>query len=716
MLVTRTLKAFRLTIIPKQCAGRNSSAPDIACFGAGKKFNNAIEGRLEVNRSVYGVWDGKVHDFRHTELGEPPAVLPGLDEFAPHNATKAFIADRGFLVFDQEMSLVEAFSQYLSQAARESCGRCAPCRVGTQRMRDLLQAFSAGAAGNGALDDIEEIAEQVTDTSLCGMGQSCAKSLLDALHYFRDEFRPLTPAQAIFQHSYGYTTAPCIEACPSKVDVPKYIDAVKGGKFDFALSVILDKYSMAASCGRVCVRFCEIACRRRTAEGAVGIRMLKRYAADQALSYERLQFTKSPLQHHQRVAVIGAGPAGITCAYKLLLEGIQVDVFDSQKAAGGMASIGIPSYRLPKEILKAETENVVRQLGGHFFYGKVLGQGFRVDDLLDKGYDAVFLAYGASQGTLLGIRNEDPALEGYVSGIDFLLKVHQHVEYGEPFAALGDVLVVGGGNVAMDCVRSARRMGARSVHLIYRRTVQDMPAERDEIVAAENEGVIVHCLTNPSGLVVDDGRVIGVDLVRMRQTELDARGRRSVEAIADSGSFMPCDLLVAAIGQQVDKAVLTPEEGIELDRWNCITVNPDTLETSRKGVFAGGDCVLGPLTLVNALDHGDRAAASIRDYLLNGEVQIKPARRMQNFLAKNKLFAGECLKTMPLHKDPASAPQLEASERIRHFGEVDGGISKEAAYAEANRCLRCYRLYSVVTEKPLRPEAHSGHKKPTFSE
>ena len=672
-----------------------------------------------MNRSVYGVWDGKVHDFRLIELGEQPAVLAGLEDFAPHNDTKAFIADRGFMVFDRDMSLVEAFSQYLTQAARESCGRCAPCRVGTQRMRDLLQRFSGGIAANGVLDDIREIAEQVAETSLCGMGQSCARALLDALLYFRDEFKPLKPAQAIFQHSFVYTTAPCIEACPSKVDVPRYIDGVKGGKFDFALGVILDKYSMAASCGRVCVRFCEIACRRRSAEGAVGIRMLKRYAADQAIANDRLRFTKNPIQHNKRVAVVGAGPAGITCAYKLLLEGIQVDLFDAQKTAGGMTSVGIPSYRLPKDVLKAETEDVVRQLGGHFFYGKVLGEDFTIDDLQDKGYDAVFLAYGASRGSLLGIRNEDPKLAGYASGVDFLLKVHQHVEHGEPFAVKGDVVVVGGGNVAMDCVRSARRMGARSVHLVYRRTVEDMPAEDDEIVAAQREGIVFHCLTNPSGVVVENGQVSGVELVSMRQTELDARGRRSVEALPDSAHFMRCDLLVAAIGQQVDEAALTPEDGIERDRWNCITVDPDTLETSRKGVFAGGDCVLGPLTLVNALDHGERAAAAIRDYLLHGEVLIRPERRMQNFLAKNNFFSGECLKTPPLHQDPVALPELDANERIKNFGEVDRVISKEEAYAEASRCLRCYRLYSIVTAKPLRREAqaaHIAHKESTFTE
>lgn len=651
--------------------------------------------------SVYGVWDGKVHDFRNARTGGHEPELKGLDGFAPGNTTKAFIADRGFMVFDRDTSLTEAFRQYLSRAASESCGRCTPCRVGTQRMRDLLQSYARGPADSGILDEIDEMARQVTDTSLCGLGQSCARSLLDALKYFRDEFKPLSPAQSIFQHSFVYTTAPCIEACPSKIDVPKYIDGVRSGKFDFALGVILDKYSMAATCGRVCVRFCEEACRRRDAEGAVGIRMLKRYAADQALINHRLKFTRNPVQLKKRVAIVGAGPAGITCAYKLLLDGIQVDVYDAMKAAGGMALIAIPSYRLPKDVLKAETEDIIRELGGEFFYGKVMGRDFTLDDLIGIGYDAVFLAYGTNQGTLMGIRNEDPKLHGYASGLDFLHDVFNHVEHGDPFEINGDVVVVGGGNVAMDCVRSARRMGARSVHLVYRRTEQDMPAELEEIAAAKAEGVIFHFLTNPSGLVVEDRKILGLELAQMRQTEVDASGRRSVESIPGSESFMKCDLVVAAIGQQVDKSTLSPEEGVEVDRWNCIKVDPDTLQTSREGVFAGGDCVLGPLTLVNALDHGERAAANIRDFLLTGQIPARPERLMQKLLARNQLLSNECLTNLPPESPPAVMPELEVSERVSNFNEVDHVISKETAYEEAKRCLRCYRLYSVVTGKPL---------------
>lgn len=671
----------------------------------------------DVGKSIYGVWDGVVHDFRRIPQGGQVTPVEGLDNFDPNNPTKAFIADRGFFVFNRDTSLVAAFAHYMKQAARESCGRCTPCRVGTQRLRDLLLGFpGTPEAQKTTLDEIEEIARQVTESSLCGMGQSCARSLLAALRHFPDEFKPLTPAQSIFQHSFIYTTAPCIEACPSKIDVPKYIDGVKGGKFDYALGVILDKYPLAATCGRVCVRFCEAACRRNAADGPVAIRLLKRYAADQAIINQRLSFKPSPVQHEKRVAIVGAGPAGITCAYKLLLKGIKVDIFDAQKSVGGMASIGIPSYRLPKDILKAESEDVIRQLGGQFFFNKILGEGFSVDNLLDSGYDAVFLAYGASQGSQFGIQNEYPGLERYITGVDFLLKVHGRVEHGEPYEISGDVVVVGGGNVAMDCVRSARRMGAKSVHLVYRRSREDMPAEKEEIIAAEHEGIIFHFLTTPTALNVENNVVQSLQMVNLRLAGRDARGRNNIEEIPDSHYTMPCDLVVAAIGQQVERNVIKPGEGIELDRWNCIVVNPDTLQTTRDGVFAGGDCVLGPLTLVNALDHGERAAGSIYDYLMCGEVHIRPEHRLQKILAKNKLLIDECLKTEPIFQPPAHSLELDAAERIKSFDEVELAVPKETAYAEANRCLRCYRMYSVVTEKLLKQPHLPIHKESVFME
>lgn len=662
-----------------------------------------------MNYPVYGVWEGRVIDYLNQAPEQPWSGLQGLPDFAPDNAARLFIADRGFLVFDRQVNLAWAFYLHMQQAAQESCGRCTPCRVGTQRLRDLLYQVATGTATGQPLSEMHDLAFQVSNTSLCGLGQTCAKALLQALVHYRDMFVPGAPAARLAQHQFSYTTAPCIEVCPSKVDVPRYIDGVKGGKFDYALEVVLDKYSMTATCGRVCVRFCEAACRRNLAEGPVAIRMLKRYAADQAVSHGVLQKIKAPdRKHPQRVAIVGAGPAGITCAYKLLLDGYGVTVYDAQQTAGGMASIGIPSYRLPKDVLKHETEDLVRQLGGQFSYGQQLGHDFSVSDLLAQGYDAVFLGYGASQGTLLGIKNEDPVPAGYVSGVDFLLDVHKHVAGEANFSLTGDVVVVGGGNVAMDCVRSARRMGARSVRLIYRRTMEDMPADPEEIHAAIQEGIVFDCLSNPSALLVENGKVTGLERVRMQQTEKDAKGRRNVEPIPDSMACIPCDMVIAAIGQQVDKTVLATEDGIKLDRWNCVVVDRDTLQTDRPGVFAGGDCVLGPLTLVNALEHGERAAYGIIEYLQTGQVTVKAEARMQKLLATNHLLTDDCLPVPPVPRVRVQGREQEAAIRVGNFAEVELAISKESAYEEAKRCLRCYRIYSIATAKPLARQHRSN--------
>ncbi|MDR1661544.1 MAG: FAD-dependent oxidoreductase, partial [Azoarcus sp.] len=618
-----------------------------------------------MNHPIYGIWNGEVYDGRRSEAHEASPRLQGLDDLAPNNRIRAFIADRGFLIFERETSLIKAFSQYIAQAARESCGRCTPCRVGTQRLRDLLREFAEGRADETVLDEIARTAEHVASTSLCGIGQSSPRALIAALLHFRDEFKPISPAQAVFQHSFIYTTAPCIEACPSKVDVPRSIDGVRDGKFDFALGVVLDKYPLVGSCGRVCVRFCERACRRAMAEAPVGIRQLKRFVADHALTRNGPHFPKPSVKHDKSVAVIGAGPAGITCAYQLLRQGFKVDVFDAQQAAGGMASIGIPSYRLPKDILKKETEDVIRELGGNFYYGKALGHGLSLEDLFGNGYDAVFLAYGASKGSLFGIKNESPDLDGYITGVDFLFKVYQYVETGKPFKLEGEVIVAGGGNVAMDCVRSARRMGAKNVHLVYRRVEESMPADREEVVAARDEGVIYHFLTNPTGLVVDKHRVKALELVKMRQTERDAKGRRNVEPIAGSDHAMPSDLAIPAIGQQIAGDLLKVGEGVEVDRDNCVVVDPETLATARSGVFAGGDCVLKPQTLVQALDHGERAAASIADYLLNGAVPINPTYRLQEVLKKNGLLKNEALEKPVIFRPRVVSPELEAEVRIQ---------------------------------------------------
>ena len=419
-------------------------------------------------RVIYGVWDGVAYDHRHTPAKEMPdsATLHGVDVFDEGNPIEAFFGDKGFLVFAPDVNLVDALWRHMAKAAQESCGKCTPCRMGTRLMLERLDKLRQGEGGAALWQELTDVAEQTRATSLCGLGQTCAVALIGALKYFRDEMaRDPAKLPQKEQNVLSYMTAPCIEACPSKVDVPRYISYLRDGKPTHALGVLCQRYPMAATCGRVCLHFCEMACRRNLVDEAVNIKTLKRFIADHQHDTHLPLFDRSFVSEHQpadrRVAVVGAGPAGLNCAYHLLLKGYPVDVYDAGAVAGGMAEHGIPSYRLPKSVLKAETE-IIEALGGTFHFNQKFGRDFTLDDLTRQGAKAVFLGLGCAQGARLGAKGEDPSLVGYESGIDFLMKVHHHVDGTAPLRLYGDVVVVGGGNVAMDCRAFGHTPGSRS--------------------------------------------------------------------------------------------------------------------------------------------------------------------------------------------------------------------------------------------------------------
>jgi formate dehydrogenase beta subunit len=655
----------------------------------------------------YGFWNGEVLDNRGKKkiVGDAFSNFESFSEFNEGNPIRAFFGDRGFLIFDPKVSLVDAFWRYMDKAAEQSCGRCTPCRMGTIMVRDSLDSLRKGLTPQLDFEGIEAMARQMAETSLCGLGQTCAKALIGALEHFRERLETeVALGHVPEQNGMTYMTAPCIEACPSKVNVPRYIDYIRDGKPEHSLGVILQKYPMAATCGRVCVRFCEMACRRNMVDQAVGIKTLKRYVADQQKGDHALRFTKDmiahPLPKKMKVAVVGAGPAGLSCAYHLLLRGYSVDILEAMSAAGGMAAIGIPAYRLPKNVLKSETD-IITSLGGRFLFKKALGKDYSVNDLFQKGYKSVFLALGCQQGILIGVKDEDPTLAGYETGIGFLLKVHDHIAGIKKTELSGEVAVVGGGNVAMDCARSALRMGAEKVHLIYRRTREDMPADKEEVKAAEDEGVIFHFLTNPAWVLSENGKLTGMDLVQMRQTEVDAQGRHSVEAIPGTEHSMTFTTLIAAIGQQVQSGVFQPSDNLKLNRWKCVEVDPRSLVTSRPGVFAGGDCAFGPSTLVHAMANGLQAARAIDDWIQLGHVRFVPRARMRRILNENKMLSSDCIDIPVKLEYRVHHPELDPEVRKYMFEEVEHTISAEEAYREAKRCMRCYRIYSVITEHPI---------------
>ena len=661
---------------------------------------------------LFGFWKGRRLDRRSNPSGTLPDGFP-LDEvreFNRGNPVTSLISSAGFLIFQGAEALPLVLFAYYDNIRRMSCGRCTPCRAGSILICEALKKAVLGLGSTVDWEEIRTLARQMELTSLCGIGASTTAALIGAIDHFVDDLKTTEPAgdPAALLEEKRYAsaaTAPCIEACPANVNVPRYIDYIRDGRPQLAEGVLMERYPLVGTCGRVCVRPCEKACARRFVEAPVAIKDLKRFAADHAGAPVSHLFAPEEAlgSDKKKVAVVGAGPAGITCAYHLLQMGHAVDVFDMEEEAGGMVRWGIPAYRLPRMELAGETD-VVKALGGNYVFGKKLGRDFSVESLLQDGYSAVFLGIGCALGQYLNLPDEDQSAEGYLKGLDFLLEVeHSQKNPGGPAPLQGDVVVIGCGNVAMDCCRTARRLlKSGRVIVAYRRIEASAPADPEEIKAARAEGVEFEFLSAPKRIIVEDGRVVGIELVRMYQTEPDQSGRRGVKPIAGSEFVIPCSTVIASIGQKMDASVFSPEDGIRLSRWNTIETKAD-YTTSRKGVFAGGDAAVGAQTLILAMAHGEGAARSIDAYLKSGEAAFFPRKRLSRIVRKADLL-GQCRpeKGYP-HAERFEVPMLDARKRIEEtpWEEVEFGMTDSDGWKESKRCMRCYRLIGVTTRDPI---------------
>lgn len=655
---------------------------------------------------IYGVWEGRAYDNRRRLEGEAPEGLP-LSEFLSFNngnPAAGFVGPQGFLMFDNRVTLADVLLNYYRRTKELSCGRCTPCRAGSVLICEALEKACAGEGESVDWDRIQLVAEQMAETSLCGVGLSTPAALLGALKYFPELLRQ-TPVMPVTRRDFfSVATAPCIEACPANVNVPRYIDYIRDGHPELSTGVLLRHYPLVGSCGRVCVRPCETACARNHVDGAVAIKDLKRYAADHVGSTMADLFKKDEIPDtpvSKRVAVIGAGPAGINCAYHLLRKGHHVDVFEAEDYAGGMARLGIPAYRLPNHLLETETE-VIERLGGHYHYNCALGRDYTIDSLFRRGYDAIFLGVGCALGQYLNLPNEDQSAHGYLKGLDFLLAIEHHQSRHEDIELDGDIVVVGCGNVAMDCCRTARRLmkGHRRVTVSYRRTRASAPADPEEITAAIDENIHFEFLTAPVEVMVEEGRVIGLKLIRMQEGEPDASGRRSVKPIAGSEFIVPCRYVIAAIGQKLDDSVFSEADGIKLTKRGTIEVD-ESLQTSREGVFAGGDAAAGPTSLIWGMAQGQDAANAIHEYLMTHTPGFNARRRMSRLIKEANLL-GTCAPERAVVLQPRQVmSHLAPQARVQNWDEVEHGFTDQEAWAEAKRCMRCYRLFGVSTLKPI---------------
>ncbi len=650
-------------------------------------------------QTIYGYWDGQPFDTERDNFHSVPESLK-LEElrfFDKNNPVDAFVSHRGFVVFNDKVNLIKLFRDYWKKAKFESCGKCTPCRNGTAIIDELLRKADEEGLREAEWNKLRDVAVMMEDTSFCGIGQTAPVALLGALKFFGERLqKPIDGYESA--DSYTVSTAPCIEACPAKVNIPRYIDYIKENRSDLSTGVLLKKYPLVGSCGRVCVHFCENACRRGKLEAPVDIKNLKRYAADSLdETIDRLFKLQSILNKKQKVAVIGAGGAGITCAYHLLLDGYPVDIFESKDRAGGMALTGIPQYRLPKELLVSETSKVIENLGGRVLFEREFGKDFTLEDLFNDGYKAVFLGVGCSRGTKLGFPEDNENIDGYTDGISFLRKVEKSVSEGKPLHYDGDTVIVGCGNVAMDCCRTAVRISNGKVSVVYRRTEKLSPADPVELKEAHNEGVNFNWLTAQKRLVIEDGKVTGLVCCKLK-VEGDPNSRKSkLTEIEGSEFVIPCSKVIAAIGQKLEKELFTGEEEIELGKRDSIIAVDEYLRTSREGVFAGGDCAVGPRSLIEAMAQGEKAAKSIKEYLEGGRYTYNKRDRISEMISKGELFNDSTECKPVISTDRSVIPELEPDIRTENFDEVELGLTPEQANTEANRCMRCYRIFLVET-------------------
>lgn len=525
-----------------------------------------------------------------------------------------------------------------------------------------------------------------------GLQPACSTYLKDGMRIVTDNERIVKSRrfalELLASNHYADCVAPCQEECPAGVDVQGYIALIDRGLYSEAVGLIKQTNPLPAICGRVCVRPCELVCRRNFVdEIGVGIDYLKRYTSDKDLQAQNPYKPNVKASTGKKVAIIGAGPGGLTAAHFLAIEGHLPEIFEANPHPGGMLRYGIPPYRLPNDIIDKEVE-AIENLGVKIHYNQKLGENLSYKELKNK-YDSVVLAIGSQKGTNIGCENDDAG--NIFSGIEFLRNMEMT---GQPYDFTGKkVAVIGGGNTAMDCCRTAMRCGADKVMVIYRRTEKQMPANPIEIHESKLEGIEYMFLTSPAKVNTDEqGNLKTLTCIKMELGEPDASGRRRPVKIEGSEFEIELDYILAAIGQKtvvnfIDDINQNTESELKLNKWGDIDANPDTLQTSISSIFACGDGVTGPATLIEAIAQGRKAAYSCNLFLNNEKVAPEPGEFISYKDNFKEQTSEDYINRFP-KQERSEMPTLDPDKR-KNFKEVELGYSDEDAIQETQRCLEC---------------------------
>jgi NADH-quinone oxidoreductase subunit F len=644
---------------------------------------------ISLREIVYGIGGGIPGDraFKAVQIGGPsggciPAKLLDLPvDYESLTAAGAMMGSGGMIVMDDKTCMVDIAKYFLNFLRDESCGKCVSCREGTQRMYEIVSKITDGQATLADISLLEELATAVKDASLCGLGQTAANPVQSTLRYFRAEYeKHVLEKKCPAMVCKEIVSAPCQYICPIDQEASSYIGLIAHKKYEEAFRVIRKDNPLPSVCGRVCSRACESVCRAGEIGEPIAIRALKRFVMDWARDKGLGAPAKFPVTRTDKIAIVGAGPSGLAAGYELIKDGYPVRIFESLPVAGGMLRVTIPEHRLPKARLQDDLDYLV-DCGLSIKTNMTLGKDFTLDDLFRQGYKAVFLATGAHRPLEMGVPGEEA--EGVLQALEYLKNHH----LGIPVSLGSRVVVIGGGNSAVDAARVAfRDKRVKKATILYRRTRKEMPAYPEEIKDGLEEGVAIEYLTAPVRVRTQDGKVVGVECIRMELGEKDSSGRPRPVPIPGSEFQVPADTLILAISERAYTPYLKDSDGLTLsEEWGTIIVDPASMATTRPGVFAGGDVVSGPSSVVEAMAAGKTAAQAIKNYLEGRSLaRVHQVTRPAQYVEPVKLTEEESqnVKRTPM-------PHLPPAKRRSGHEEIDLGFTRELALKEARRCLRC---------------------------
>jgi len=589
----------------------------------------------------------------------------------------AIMGSGGLIAMNEDTCMVDTARYFMDFIQDESCGKCVACRVGTKRMLEILERITRGEGQEGDIELLEELGGVIKDSAMCGLGQTAPNPVLSTIRYFREEYEEhIRKKYCRAGVCSDLFISPCENSCPANVNIPGYLSLIAAGRFIDAYNLIRQENPLPAICGRICTHPCERRCRRGSVDEALAICDLKRFVSDYAMKHEDTYFHDIVCSKNgQKVAIIGAGASGLTCGYYLARTGYEVDIYERESVAGGVLAYGIPEYRLPSDILQHEVNNI-RRSGVNIILNTEVGEDIGFKELRAM-YDAIYISTGTQIPQKVNVPGED--LKGVLPGISFLkdVKLYNSVDLTGHVVA-----VIGGGNTAIDSARTALRLGAKKVMILYRRTRDMMPAYDIEIEEALHEGVELIELVSPVRFIGDKhGHVAKIECVRRRLGNFDNKGRRNTSHIEGSNFIIDVDTVITAVSQYSDLPFV-PKEDIGVTPWGTFIVDKETQMTTMPGVFAGGDVARGPDEVIRAIADGKNAARSI-DLYLNGKGILNKGEKIDipEIFDVDEIVSHE---RFPME-------MLPLEQRVNSFDEVVLGYHKLNAIAEAMRCLHCDR-------------------------